>query len=423
MNTITKALNRFIVIYFLIYIFPFPLDYIPFVGKYVANTVQYFWDWILPIIYQDVLGFEDELVLRVTGSGDRVVDYVMLSVKFVLAIIITAWSLFFTLEVTKEKKMVTYLILVLRYFLAFTMFTYGFSKMFYLQFTQLSLYSLEQTFGNSSPMGILWRFMGYSEPYTVFTGVLEVLGGIFLIWRRTKVLGAIMCFGIMLNVFVLNLSYDVPVKLFSFHLTLISLVILIPDFKNLKNFFFKNRLTEPTTYRPYFTDRKKEIFRVTLKILFVGIVVFSEINSKIKQQKQYGKRMPEHSLYGVFDVRLLTQNNDTLLIMDSDHFKGQSNAWKLLLIDKRDSRVIQFDGENKAMKHELDTVNKILNLTPYLDDSLMYRFKYEQDENWLNLIGVRGRDSLHLKLFKRNREDYYLEGRGFHWINEYPMNR
>lgn len=423
MNTLTKALNRFIVIYFLIYIFPFPLDYIPFVGKYIDNTVQYFWDWILPIVYEDVLGFEDKLVLEPTGSGDRKVDYLFLMVSFVLALLVTVGSLFFSLEKNKERKMFTYFIVTLRYFLAFTMFTYGFAKVFYLQFSQLSLYSLEQTFGNSSPMGILWRFMGYSEPYTVFTGILEVLGGIFLIWRRTKVLGAIMCFGIMLNVFVLNLSYDVPVKLFSFHLTLMSLVILMPDYKNLMKFFFKNSPSEPIIHQPYFNGKENEIIRLTVKFLLVGFVLFKGVKSGLERQAQYGKRVPEHSLYGVYEVHHFIKNGDTISSNDPIPIMGYPTKWKKLLIDKRDSRIVLVDEEQRAMKHELDTISKTFSMISYLDESLKYEFNYEQKGNWLYLNSEKGKDSLKINLLRKKREDYYLENRGFHWINDYPMNR
>lgn len=421
MNALKNTVQRFVVIYFLIYIFPFPLDYLPYVGTYVSNTVQLFWDWLLPMVYEDVLGFKGQLVLKATGSGDRTVDYLLLMVKFLLAIVITIGSLFFTLEESKERKIVACFIVALRYYLAFNMLSYGFAKVFYLQFSQLSLYSLEQTFGNSSPMGLLWRFMGYSESYTVFAGMLEVLGGMFLIWRRTKILGAIICFAVMLNVFVLNLTYDVPVKLFSFHLTIISLVILTPDVKNFMNFFFWNRPTEPSPIKPYFINKKKETLRVAIKILFVVIIVLSGINSRIKQQKLYGKRVPEHSLYGVYEVHLFVKNGDTLSSNDPMPLMGYPQKWEKLLIDKRDSRIILMDDEQWAMKHELDTVSKTFTMTGYMDESLQYKFTYRQKGNWLYLNSEN--DSLKINLLRKKREEFYLENRGFHWINDYPMNR
>ena len=41
----------------------------------------------------------------------------------------------------------------------------------------------------------------------------------------------------MSNVFMLNMSYDVPVKLFSFHLLVAAIILAGPDLANLANFF------------------------------------------------------------------------------------------------------------------------------------------------------------------------------------------
>ena len=81
------------------------------------------------------------------------------------------------------------------------------------------------------------------------------------------------------------------------------------------------------------------------------------------------------------------------------------------------------DNEQRAMKHELDTVSKTFFMTGYLDESLHYEFSYEQKGNWLYLNTEGGKDTLQIKLLRKKREDFYLESRGFHWINDYPMNR
>lgn len=57
-------------------------------------------------------------------------------------------------------------------------------------------------------MGLLWNFIGASAAYTIFTGVAEVLGGLLLVARRTALLGALVCIGVMSNVVLLNFSYD-----------------------------------------------------------------------------------------------------------------------------------------------------------------------------------------------------------------------
>ena len=56
-----------------------------------------------------------------------------------------------------------------------------------------ALTSSLQPIGHSSPMGLLWTFMGASPGYTMFTGAAEMLGGLLLVFRRTTLLGALVC--------------------------------------------------------------------------------------------------------------------------------------------------------------------------------------------------------------------------------------
>ena len=57
----------------------------------------------------------------------------------------------------------------------FTMFGYGFAKLCLSQFAPPSPARLDQPIGESTPMGILWTFMGASPAYCIFTGAVEVL--------------------------------------------------------------------------------------------------------------------------------------------------------------------------------------------------------------------------------------------------------
>jgi hypothetical protein len=97
---------------------------------------------------------------------------------------------------------------------------------------------LVEAYGNFSPMGNLWAFVGASRPYESFVGCAEMLGGLLLIVPRTTILGALVSLADLTQVFVLNMTYDVPVKLLSFHLLLMALFLLAPDLRRLCGFFF-----------------------------------------------------------------------------------------------------------------------------------------------------------------------------------------
>jgi uncharacterized membrane protein YphA (DoxX/SURF4 family) len=116
----------------------------------------------------------------------------------------------------------------LRLGLAVTMVVYGFSKVWVRQFPPLDEWTAFQSYGDSSPMGLLWRFMGHSPTYERFTGFAEVLAGVLLATRRTATPGALVMVAVMANVVMLNFCFDVPVKLASTHLLVFALVSARP---------------------------------------------------------------------------------------------------------------------------------------------------------------------------------------------------
>src|SRR4030095_7643936 len=90
---------------------------------------------------------------------------------------------------------------------------YGMIKVFRGQFPSPSPGRLIETYGDSSPMGLMWNFMGYSSAYVIFAGVSESLGALLLFFRRTTTLGALVLTAVMTNVVAMNLCFDVCVKL------------------------------------------------------------------------------------------------------------------------------------------------------------------------------------------------------------------
>ena len=79
----------------------------------------------------------------------------------------------------------------MRLVVAGAMFTYGINKVFGLQFPEPGMQRLLQDYGDSSPMGLLWTFMGASQPYTMFAGWMETIGGLLLCLRRTQLVGTL----------------------------------------------------------------------------------------------------------------------------------------------------------------------------------------------------------------------------------------
>ncbi len=238
---------RFSVLYWLLYSLPQPFRSIapsflrPVLGVY-TDGMDAVVRWTAAVVF----GVQGEMV-GPNGSGDTTYAYVSLFVGFVLASVgAVVWSLIGRLRARalgNDRVINDLLRSYLRYVLAATMIGYGLAKVGFIrnQFSSPGEYQLARTYGESSPMGLLWTFMGASRVYTFFGGLGELLGGVLLLWRRTTTLGAIVVMGVMTNVVMLNFAYDVPVKQYSAHLVVMAMFLLLPEARRLANVVVLNR--------------------------------------------------------------------------------------------------------------------------------------------------------------------------------------
>src|SRR5581483_9744764 len=193
----------------------------------------------------------------------------------------------------------TWMRLVVRFHLMFQMVVYGAIKVWCGQFPPISDGQLEVKYGDSSPMGLLWRFMQFSQPYTAATGIIEFTCGLLLISRRTTLLGALCSFGATFQVFLLNMCYDVPVKLMSGHLVLMALTLIIPDAKRLANLFLLGRPVAPRPLTPLFgrwvwLNRAAVVLRTVAYLTFAGLF----LHDSYKEAVTRGVFAPENPAVG-----------------------------------------------------------------------------------------------------------------------------
>jgi len=57
------------------------------------------------------------------------------------------------------------------------------------------------------------------------------VGGVLLLAPRTTLLGALVCLVDLVQVFLLNMTFDIGVKLISLHLVLMSILLIAPDLR------------------------------------------------------------------------------------------------------------------------------------------------------------------------------------------------
>lgn len=218
---IKTGLFRFSCIYILLYTLPAPYTYIPGIS-YAAQLFTEGWNLLGIWFGETILPIGGTIRTNATGSGDRTIDYIQLLLCLILSVLGALVWIALDRKRKEYHKLSYWMRLHVRYYLFAMFFVYGMAKVIKIQFSSPGITRLLQPLGEMSPMGLAWTFMGFSEPYTIFAGLMEVLAAVLLLFRKTTLLGAFVGAGVMSNVVMMNFSYDIPVKLFSLHLLLFS---------------------------------------------------------------------------------------------------------------------------------------------------------------------------------------------------------
>jgi hypothetical protein len=281
------------------------------------------------------------------------------------------------------------------------------------QFGPPTLDRLMQTYGESSPMGLLWTFMGASEPYTIFVGAAEMISGILLFPRKTSTLGAMMSIGVLSNVVALNFSYDVPVKLYSSHLLAMAVFVILPDVRRLANFFILNRPTEYIRAQPLFRRPLWHRGAFVLSSLFLIAVVGTSLYQSYDQRRRFsGERSP---LYGIWEVEDFSV----------DQAASAAPVWKRIIFDSPYRVAVQTaTSPNERFGIQLDQENRTLTLRKREDPGWNTVLNYERvSPEIITLGGVLNGSQMTARLRRTEDRKFLLTDRGFHWINEFPFNR
>jgi uncharacterized membrane protein YphA (DoxX/SURF4 family) len=304
-----------------------------------------------------------------------------------------------------------------RLFLASVIFGYGFAKVIPTQFGAPSLDTYAKPLGEFSPMGLLWAFMAASGPYTIFTGAFEVLGGVFLLFRRTATFGALILLGVLANVAMLNFSYDVPVKIFTLNLLVLTGFIAAPDVGRLANLLLLNRATAPRPMRPLFARPRLNYAVIGAGALLIGYIVWWDVADELSAVREMAAARASSTIYGIYDVEDFRRND-----VDA---AAEATRWRRVVFDAGDRVSIRrmSDAVNRYTS-TFDPIAKTLTLSSRPGGEVPLRLTFEQpDADHMVLRGHLAADDIVARLRRVDETQYLLLSRGFNWIQERPFNR
>jgi hypothetical protein len=432
-SRLQRVLFRFVLLYFFAYsaqsvagLFPTWLS--ESAQKKVAEHV--FGPWSKAeddlVLWTGAKFFGLKITVRPAGSGDTTWNYVQL---VDLAAIAVAGTLLWTLldELLRmavgwgpghHRRLRDWLRVWLRFVLGVTLIGYGCAKVIPSQMPEPGLDRLAQPFGTASPMGLLWTFLGASKGYEMFSGAAELLAGWLLVTRWTTTLGALMAAAVMGNVVALNFFYDTPVKLYSSHLFLMAVALVVPEIPRLARFFVLNRTTPAAEVGRLFPWKWANRGALAFGVFLFGHATWQSF----QQSRKYYDMQREQAAQAQSPL----QGNWAVTSFELDGAPAvgtEDEAWRRLVVgrfyfnletvkDPSTRYFVQIEEKAKKvmlMKRGAPNWKATLGWDLPEPDKLQIEGKFDGHDVFVE--------------FKRsNVERYLLMTRGFHWINEYPDN-
>lgn len=366
-----------------------------------------------------------------SGSGDQAAIWVSIGCLLVIALVGTAvWSVLDRRR-TEYTRLAVWFTVFLRLCLGGQMLFYGFAKLIPTQMPAPPLSALLQPFGQFSPMSVLWLQVGSSHPYEMALGAVEVVAGLLLFWPRTALLGALLSALSMGQVFLLNMAFDVPVKILSFHLLLISTVLVAPHLRRLVDVIVLQRHSDPAPAPELFGGQRANRIATAVQL---GLGVWVTIGLAVvgwQSWHEYGDGRAKPELYGIWAVTEFSVDGRPLPPLTTDEFR-----WNHVVFDRPGVVTFQrMDGTLRDAPAQVDPDGRRIAMTVPLpppdgktaavpEPTPFADFGYDRPApDRLELTGELEGRPVSIALEEVDLSSFTLRNRGFHWVQEYPYFR
>ena len=362
--------------------------------------------------------------MPLNGSGDTSYGWAQFFTYLILSF---TTALIWTLIDSKSKnnaKILFFIQNLLRYYLGLVAFMYGTIKIFVQQMGFPTLSQLATPLGDFLPMRFSWLFVGYSAPYQIYSGVAEVIVGLLLFYRKTVLAGILMGIAVFVNVLMLNLSYDIPVKLFSFQVLCGFIFLAFLSCGRIIAFFFTNDFIKPDTNWDLFLEKKWEkwlrIFaKTTYLFLFFILALYKGYSWNQNTDPVLEPSTFHQSVYQVVDYE---RSNKSGLVSQPD-----SLVWKDWVFDSKsygslncqDTALFRIRYHRGFYNCKIDTIKQTIAFRRMSADTIP-KFTlnyYISSKDELKLWGKIKDDSIKIKL-KNTHRHFQLAEKQFHWLSE-----
>jgi hypothetical protein len=355
------------------------------------------------ILKQIAISINTEMILFDFSSDSKGL-YFLVSLLIILSIVITPFLLRFVkmIHLEKFKSVIT---IIATYYLAAILLKYGFDKVFKAQFYLPEPNILYTPLGKLDKDILFWSTMGTSHAYNLFMGFVEVIPAVMLLFKRTREIGLIISFAVLLNVLAINLSFDISVKLLASFLLFVNLFLLLPTIQLFWKALVLKEAIIPSKTKPSVFDfhGKLLVKSVVIAILFLESTI--PYLRTLNFNDDSAARPYLHGAYEVVDVQ-----------SSNLHLKKNEFPFKRIFIHRDGYMIFQDQQDGMTdFKLEFDSQAKKIKLISYDRTQQQMNYTYDSKDSTLVLSFINGDHRTRIQSKAINWRAMPLLQHQFHW--------
>jgi hypothetical protein len=203
---------------------------------------------------------------------------------------------------------------LLRYRLAIAVIAFGIIKIFSIQLPPPTISDLHTNYGEFLPWKVYSLTTGVASAYyEPALGLIEILGGVLLLYRKTISIGAGLIAAFLINVLLANYAYEIGQQVYSAYLLIIALFLIWYDTPRLFSLLVLRKKARANRIKPIFSSDQLIKARLALKSVFVIFILLLGVttyaghkNDRLPFPKSSGLAAAE-GYYNVKEFRLNNQ--------------------------------------------------------------------------------------------------------------------
>ena len=291
---------------------------------------------------------------------------------------------------------------LISYCLAFDIVSFGWKKVFGLQFRPVPLSIADIPMSEQAPDWLMWHFFGYSHTFGMLVASAQIIGSFLLLFRKTRLLGVLVLLPVMFNIMGINFFYRLGIGPLYQSIVLSAglIYLLLAHYDHLVEIFFRSKDTLPSISLGGSTV--KNSIRLLIMVLAFGYIYVFFLKSK---------GYSESELHGVYDVKSLVINRQPIALAST----FQDSVLNRVYFDDGNACIFQYNNFNRRLfgHYEYDPSKNIFRSVfdfkssipgQYIPrgnaDTLQAILTRRGPEKTVTIAGIMGKDSLQLVLQK-----------------------